>query len=90
MRIIYENKLKVKNNIQTTAQYNLQNSRVSRQETKIKTGMESYPIPSIVNGRPSREDVSESINLMSSLQKKEKLNTSKRLYQKVIEDAKFL
>ncbi|MDR2457259.1 MAG: hypothetical protein LBD41_02090 [Clostridiales Family XIII bacterium] len=58
MRIIYKNKLKVKNNIQTSAQYNLQNSRVSHQETNIKTGMETYTIPSIINGRPSREDVS--------------------------------
>jgi hypothetical protein len=90
MRIIYENKFKFKNNIQITAQYNLQNSRVSHQETKIKTGMETYTIPNIVNGRPSSEDVSESINLMSSLQKKEKLNTLKEAVSQIHRRRKIL
>jgi hypothetical protein len=64
-------------NRKTKVQHNLQNRRLTRQQTNIKEEIVTYTIPSIINGRLSRENASESVNLRTSLQKRVKLNTLK-------------
>jgi hypothetical protein len=48
------NELQEKTNKKSTAQYNCKNLSSIRQETKLKAGMVTYTIPSIINGRLSR------------------------------------
>jgi hypothetical protein len=64
-------------NRKTKVQHNLQNRRLSRQQTSIKEEIVTYTIPSIMNGRLARENARESVNLRTSLQKRVKLNTLK-------------
>jgi hypothetical protein len=71
------NKSQEELNRKITVQHNLQNPRLIREQTNIKAELVTYTIPSIVNGRLSRENVSESANLMILLLKRSKLNTLK-------------
>lgn len=56
---------------------NLQNHSLTHQQSNIKKE-ETYIIPSIIHGRISRKDTSRSIKQKTPLQKKVKLNTSKK------------
>lgn len=69
------NESQEKSNRITTVQYNCQNSRIICQETKIKPGTLTDTILSIMNGRPSGENISESVSSVTRLQKRAKWNT---------------
>jgi hypothetical protein len=71
------NESQEKSNSKTTVRHNLQNSKLSHQETKIKTGKGIYSIPSIVNGKSSWEDESKFVKSGTASQKREKLYTWK-------------
>jgi hypothetical protein len=61
-------------NRKTKGRHNRQNSNVTRQQSNLKEGKETCTIPSIINGRISKENASETINQTTSLQKNVKLN----------------
>jgi hypothetical protein len=65
-------------NRKTKVQHNLQNSNLTRQQSNLKEGKETCTILSIINGRISKENASETINQMTLLQKSVKLNNSKK------------
>jgi hypothetical protein len=64
-------------NMTTGVELNLQNPSLTHQQSSIKEE-ETYTIPSIINGRISRQDTSRTIKQRTSLQKIVKLNTSKK------------
>ena len=64
--------------MKTTVRHNLQNPSMTQQKSNIKEEKETYTIPSIINGQISRESTSSIINQRASLQKRVKLNNSKK------------
>ena len=65
-------------NTKTKVELNLQNHNLTHQQSNMKEEEETYIIPRIINGRISRKDTSRTIKQRTSLQKRMKLNTSKK------------
>jgi hypothetical protein len=64
--------------MKTGVELNLQNPRLSRQQSNIDDEDETYIILNIINGQISRKDKGRTIKQRTSLQTRVKLNTSKK------------
>jgi hypothetical protein len=89
MKSVCENKLKVIDHSQkdklsyiewnrkAIMQHNRQNSRLIGHKDKIKAGMVTYSIPSIVNGRLLSKNISEPVSAISPFSKRVSSNARK-------------
>jgi len=64
--------------MKTQVELNLQNPSLTHQQSNVKEEEKTYTISSIINGRISREDTSRTIKQRTSIQKRVKLNISKK------------
>jgi hypothetical protein len=64
--------------MKTQVELNLQNPSLTHQQSNVKEEEKTYTISSIINGQISREDTSRTIKQRTSIQKRVKLNISKK------------